>query len=59
MLGPHSKDGLEKRKVNTLRARIAKCGLGELGLFVAEIARHVGVPTSGIAKAVARREEDG
>ena len=42
-----------------LRARIAKCGLDDLGLSMAEIARHVGVTTSSIAKAVARLEEEG
>jgi transposase len=59
MLGPHSKDGLDKRKVSALRARIAKCGRDELGLSMAEIARHVGVITSSIAKVVARMEEEG
>ena len=34
-------------------------GVDELGLFMAEIARHVGVTTSSIAKAVAGLEEKG
>ena len=51
------KGGSRRRKVNALRARIAKCGVDELGLSMAEIARHVGVTTSSIAKAVARLEE--
>ncbi len=51
------KGGSRRRKVSTLRARIAKRGLDELGLSMAEIARHVGVTTSSIAKAVARLEE--
>ena len=53
------KGGSRRRKVSTLRARIAKRGVEELGLSMAEIARHVGVTTSSIAKAVARLEEEG
>ena len=53
------KAGSRRRKVSTLRATIAKRGLNELGLYMAEIARHVGVTTSSIAKAVARLEEEG
>ena len=53
------KAGSRRRKVSTLRATIAKRGLDELGLSMAEIARHVGVTTSSIAKAVARLEEEG
>jgi DNA-binding MarR family transcriptional regulator len=45
--------------MSTVPARIAK-GRGDgLGLSMAEIARHVGVTTSGYAKAVARLEEEG
>jgi len=44
---------------NSLPARIAKGRGGGFGLFMAEIARHVGVTTSGLAKAVARLEEEG
>ncbi len=51
--------GSRRRKVSTLRAVIAKRSLDELGLTMAEIARHVGVTTSSIAKAVARFEENG
>ncbi len=51
------KGGGRRRKVSTLRATIAKRGLDELGLSMAEIARHVGVTTSSIAKAVERFEE--
>lgn len=43
-------------KVGPQRATIAKRGLDELGLSMAEITRHVGVTTSGIAKAVERLE---
>ena len=49
--------GSRRRKVSGVRARIAKRGVDELGLSMAEIARHVGVSTSSIAKAVARLEE--
>ena len=52
------KGGSRRRKVSTVRARIAKRGVDELGLSMAEIARHVGVTTSSIAKAVARLEEE-
>ena len=51
------KGGGRRRKVSTLRATIAKRGLDELGLSMAEIARHVGVTTSSIAKMVKRLEE--
>ena len=48
-----------RRKVSTVRARIVKRSVDELGLSMAEIARHVGVTKSNIAKAVARSEEEG
>ena len=51
------KGGSRRRKVCVLRVQIAKRGLDELGLSLAEIARHVGVSTSGIARAVKRLEE--
>lgn len=51
------KGGGRRRKVCALRIHIAKRGLDELGLSLAEIARHVGVSTSGIARAVKRLEE--
>jgi hypothetical protein len=50
------KGGGRRRKTSTLRATIARRGLDELGLSMAEIARHVGVTTSSIAKAIARLE---
>jgi REP element-mobilizing transposase RayT len=46
--------GSRRREVSALRIRIAKRGLDELGLSLAEIARHVGVSTSGIARAIKR-----
>ena len=50
------KGGGRRRKISGLRATIAKRGLDELGLSFAEIARHVGVNTSSISKAVLRLE---
>jgi hypothetical protein len=44
------KEGGRRTKVSMVRARIAERGLDELGLSMAEIARHVGVTTSSIAK---------
>ena len=51
------KSGSRRRKVCAVRIQIAKRGLDELGLSLAEIARNVGVSTSGIARAVKRTEE--
>ena len=51
------KGGSRRRKVCALRIQIAKRGLDELGLSLAEIARNVGVSTSGIARGVKRLEE--
>jgi hypothetical protein len=50
------KGGGRRRRISDLRAQIAKRGLEELGLPFAEIARHVGVNTSSIRKAVLRLE---
>jgi putative transposase len=50
------KGGSRRRNVCALRIQIAKRGLDELGLSLAEIARTVGVSTSGIARAVKRME---
>jgi len=49
--------GSRRRKVTALRAKIAKRGLDELGLALAELARHLGVNTSSIAKAIGRAEK--
>jgi predicted transcriptional regulator len=38
--------------VSGIRAKIAYCSREELGLSVAETARHTGVSTSGIARAI-------
>ncbi len=51
--------GSRRKKVRVVRARIAKRRVDELGLSMTEIARHVGVTTSSIARAVARLEEEG
>jgi putative transposase len=48
------KGGSRRRAVSALRIKVARRGLDELGLSLAEIARHVGVSTSGIARAVKR-----
>jgi hypothetical protein len=50
--------GGRRRKISALRTIIAKRGVDELGLSLAEIARHVGVNTSSVAKAIARMEEN-
>ncbi len=49
--------GGRRRKISGLRSTIAKRGRDELGLSLAEIARHVGVNTSSIRKAILRLEE--
>ena len=49
--------GGKRRKVSDTRARIAARGRNELGLTAAVIARHVGVNTSAITRAIARHEE--
>jgi len=54
-----SKGGSRRKKMSTVRARIAKWGVDKLGLSMAEIAQHVGVTTSNIARAVVRLEKEG
>jgi len=46
--------GSRRSKVSQLRAEIAQRGMKELGLPAAEIARHLGVATSSITRAVER-----
>jgi REP-associated tyrosine transposase len=48
------KTGSRRRVVSALRINIAKRGLNELGMSLADIAREVGVSTSGIARAIKR-----
>lgn len=50
--------GGKRRQVSGTRAKIAKRGRDEMGLSAAAIARHVGVSTSAITKAIERAEED-
>lgn len=51
--------GSKRRKVSEARAVIGLRSREELGLSAAEIARHVGVNTSGITRAIERAERDG
>lgn len=44
--------GSRRSKVSQARAQIARRGMKELGLSAAEIARHLGVATSSITRAV-------
>jgi len=44
--------GSRRSKVSQARAEIARRGMKELGLPAAEIARHLGVATSSITRAV-------
>ena len=58
-ISPHElKGGGRRKKISILRAKIAKRSLDELGVSLAEIARHVGVTTSSIRKAVLRLEKE-
>lgn len=51
--------GSKRRKVSDTRASIALRSRDELGLTAAEIARHVGVNTSAITRAIERAEKSG
>lgn len=51
------KGGSRRRQASEARATIAQRGLNELGVSMAEIARHMGVTTSSIAKAIKRKED--
>ncbi len=55
---PELKGGSKRRKVSNTRAAIALRSREELGLSAAEIARHVGVNTSSITRAIERAEQD-
>lgn len=48
--------GSRRRMVSDMRAMIARRSLDELGLSMAEIARHVGVNTSSITRTIAKME---
>lgn len=49
--------GSRRKTVSDMRAIIARRGLDELGLSMAEIARHVGVNTSSITRIIAKMEK--
>lgn len=51
------KRGSKRRRASEVRAAIARRSREELGLSGAEIARHLGVNTSSINRAIARAEE--
>jgi putative transposase len=51
--------GIKRRKVSEARAVIGLRSREELGLSAAEIARHVGVNTSAITRAIERAERHG
>ena len=51
--------GSRRRNVASTRAIIAQRALRELGISAAEIARHLGVNTSSITRAVEKREREG
>ena len=46
--------GSRRAKVRKTRAKIARRGMEEIGLSGAEIARHLGVATSSITRAIAK-----
>ncbi|HSB70193.1 MAG TPA: hypothetical protein VLT62_12745 [Candidatus Methylomirabilis sp.] len=50
--------GGRRRRLSAVRAQLAVHLVTRLGLSLADAARHLGVSTSGIAKAVARAEEE-
>jgi len=49
--------GSRRKTVSDMRAMIARRSLDELGLSMAEIARHVGVNTSSITRTIAKMEK--
>lgn len=51
--------GSRRKHVSGMRATIAKRSLDELGLPMAEIARHLGVNTSSITRTIAKLEKGG
>jgi hypothetical protein len=54
---PELKGGIKRRKVSELRSLIALKSRDELGLTSAEIARHVGVNTLSITRAIERAKK--
>ncbi len=51
--------GGKRRKAAELRAKIAYYCCTEMGIPMAEIARHFGVGTSAIAMAIRKQEREG
>jgi putative transposase len=51
--------GSRRKIVSDMRAKIARRSLDELGLSMAEIARHLGVNTSSITRTIAKLEKRG
>jgi REP element-mobilizing transposase RayT len=51
--------GSRRKTVSDMRAKIARRSLDELGLPMAEIARHLGVNTSSITRTIAKLERRG
>lgn len=49
--------GSRRKMVSTVRSQVAWRAIHELGLSSAEIARHLGVATSSITRAIAKREQ--
>lgn len=50
-------NGMRQRAVSRLRAIIAFRSWTELGISSSEIARHLGVATSGITRAIKKMKE--
>jgi len=48
--------GSRRSKVSQTRAQIARRGIEEIGLSAAEVARHLGVATSSITRAIEKKE---
>lgn len=53
------KSGSRRSRVSNLRAKIAWRSMNELGLSMAEIARHLGVNTSSVTRVIAKLEKKG
>ena len=56
---PELQGGSRRKAVSDMRANIARRSLDELGLSMAEIARHLGVNTSSITRTISKMEKRG
>ena len=56
---PELQGGSRRKIVSDMRAKIARRSLDELGLSMAEIARHLGVNTSSITRTISKLEKRG